>query len=167
VQGFSQVLGVEYFDTFAPVAKLVLIGAVLAMATMQDMKLHQIDIKGAYLNGELTDQETIFMSQPPGYLVPDSTGKVFQLQKMLYGLKQSRRHWYQKLVEIMVKMGFMHCDVDQAAFFQHDGCKLIVVLVHVDDCTIAATVIALIKVFEKNRLPGMLKSWISVNYTGY
>ena len=75
-QSFSQVPGIDYFDTFAPIAKLVLIQTVLAMAAAEDMKLHQINIKGAYLNGELTECEMIYMSQPPGYHAPNSTGKV-------------------------------------------------------------------------------------------
>jgi Reverse transcriptase (RNA-dependent DNA polymerase) len=102
-QGFSQVPGVDYFDTFAPVTKLALIQSVLALAAAKDMEIHQIDIKGAYLNGELTDQETIYMAQPPGYHAPNSTGKVCHLQKTLYGLKQSGRCWYQKLIDIMTK----------------------------------------------------------------
>jgi hypothetical protein len=102
-QGFSQVPGVDYFDTFAPVAKLVSIRTVLAMATKLDFELHQIDIKSAYLNGELTKDENIFMKQPPGYPAPNSSGKVCHLLKTLYGLKQSGRRWYQKLVEILVK----------------------------------------------------------------
>jgi Reverse transcriptase (RNA-dependent DNA polymerase) len=65
-QGFSQVPGVDYFDTYAPAAKLASIRTVLALAAAKDMELHQIDIKGTYLNGELTDKETIYMSQPPG-----------------------------------------------------------------------------------------------------
>jgi hypothetical protein len=65
-QGFSQVPGVDYFDTFAPVAKLASIWTVLTMAARLDFKLHQIDIKSAYLNGELTEDENIFMKQPPG-----------------------------------------------------------------------------------------------------
>jgi hypothetical protein len=75
-QGFSQVPGVDYFDTFAPVAKLASIRAILAMAAAEDMELHQINIKGAYLNGELTEREKIFMQQPPGYDAPNSSGKV-------------------------------------------------------------------------------------------
>jgi hypothetical protein len=70
-----------------PVAKLALIQTVLAMAAADDLELHQINIKGAYLNGELTSKENIFMQQPPGYHTPKSTGKVFHLQNTLYGLK--------------------------------------------------------------------------------
>ena len=148
-QGFSQVPGVDYFDTFAPVAKLAAIRSVLAMAAAEDLELHQIDIKGAYLNGELTDREMIFMQQPPGYHAPGSPKLVCRLRKTLYGLKQSGRHWYQKLVEIMLThLGFSRCDVDQAVFFRREGRAIIVVLVHVDDCTIAATSITLIADFK-------------------
>jgi hypothetical protein len=60
-QGFSQVEGVDYFDTYAPVAKLASIRTILALAARNDLELHQVDIKGAYLNGELTDDEIIYM----------------------------------------------------------------------------------------------------------
>jgi Reverse transcriptase (RNA-dependent DNA polymerase) len=73
---FPQVPGVDYFDTFALVAKIASIQTVLALAAADDMELHQIDIKGAYLNGELTDKETICMAQLPGYHTPNSSGKV-------------------------------------------------------------------------------------------
>jgi hypothetical protein len=75
-QGFSQVPGVDYFDTFAPVARLASIRAVLAMAAVYDMELGQLDIKGAYLNGRLTRNEVIYMRQPPHYPAPNSRGKV-------------------------------------------------------------------------------------------
>jgi hypothetical protein len=90
-QGFSQVPRVDYFDTFAPVARLASIRSVLAVATDLDMEMHQIDIKGAYLNGELTSQERIYMRQPPGYAEPGSPPLVCKLKKTLYGLKQSGR----------------------------------------------------------------------------
>ena len=66
-QGFLQVPGVDYFDTFAPVAHLASIRTIMALAAHDDMEMDQIDIKGAYLNGELTPDEVIYMHQPPGY----------------------------------------------------------------------------------------------------
>ena len=81
------------------------------------MEMHQIDIKGAYLNRKLTPKEQIYMAQPPGYHVPNSTGKVCHLVKTLYGLKQSSRRWYQRLVEIMEAMKFKCSNVDQAVFY--------------------------------------------------
>ena len=98
-QGFSQVEGVDYFDMYAPIVSLASLCIILALAAHMDLELHQIDIKGAYLNGKLTDDEQIYMCQPPGYPYPNTTGHVLQLRKMIYGLKQSGRCWYQKLTK--------------------------------------------------------------------
>ena len=97
-QGFSQVPGVDYFDTFAPVARLASICTVLAFAAAEDYETGLIDIKGAYLNGELTEDEVIFMKQPPGYeeVGMDGRVRVLRLRKTLYGLKQAGRRWYHK-----------------------------------------------------------------------
>jgi len=110
------------------------------MAARSDLELHQIDIKGAYLNGTLTDNEVIYMCQPPGFESADHPHKVCHLRKTLYGLKQSGRRWYQRLVEILVdELGFTQCSVDQAMYFRHrTPGELVIVVVHVDDCTIAA-----------------------------
>jgi hypothetical protein len=151
-QGFSQVPGVDYFDTFAPVARLASIRTVLAFAAAEDYETGQIDIKGAYLNGELTEDEVIFMKQAPGYEERGEDGKVkvLRLWKSLYGLKQAGRRWYQKLVLIMTKLGFSRCEGDQAVFYRR--CEktnvLIVVLVHVDDCSIVGKTKALIARFK-------------------
>ena len=96
-QGFSQVPGVDYFDTFAPVARLASIRTVLAFAAAEGYETGQIDIKAAYLNGELTENEVIFMKQAPGYeeVGEDGVVKVLRLWKSLYGLKQAGRRCYQ------------------------------------------------------------------------
>ncbi len=116
VQRFLLVPGIDYFDTYAPVARLASICSILAMAAALDLKFHQVNIKGAYLNGKLTNEEIIYMHQPPSYPEPGShPGQVCHLVKTLYGLKQSGHHWYQCLIEILVeKLGFKQCDVDQA-----------------------------------------------------
>ena len=151
-QGFSQVPGVDYFDTFAPVARLASIRTVLAFVAAEDYETGQIDIKGAYLNGELTEEEVIFMRQPPGYeeVGADGRKRVIRLRKTLYGLKQAGRRWYHKLVEIMSKLGFSRCGGDQAVFFRL--CErtnvLIIVLVHVDDCSIVGKTKTLIARFK-------------------
>lgn len=86
VQSFSQVSGVDYFDT--PVAKLESIWAVLVIAAQEDLEVHQIDIKGEYLYGGLQENEVMFMAQPPGFHAPNSAVLVCRLKKTLYGLKQ-------------------------------------------------------------------------------
>jgi hypothetical protein len=151
-QGFSQVPGVDYFDTFAPVARLASIRTVLAFAAEKNFETGQIDIKGAYLNGKLTEDEVIFMKQPPGYAEVGGDGKVkvLRLWKTLYGLKQAGRRWYQMLVRIMSKLGFSRCGGDQAVFFRR--CEktnvLIIVLVHVDDCSIVGNTKTLVARFK-------------------
>ena len=139
-QGFSQIGGVDYDDTYAPVARLASSWAVIAMANRLDLELHQVDIKGAYLNGVLNEGEVLYMQHPPGYRSHDAGNRVLRLVKTLYGLKQSGRRWYQKLSSIFLSLGFQCVSVDQAVFHKSNKQKseLIVVAVHVDDCTIAA-----------------------------
>ena len=93
-----------------------------------NMEIHQIDIKGAYLNGKLNSDEQIYMAQPPGYHAPNSVGLVCRLIKTLYGLKQSRQHWYQQLVEIMESLKFERSDMDQAVFYRKTGSHPMVML---------------------------------------
>ena len=88
-QGFSQVLGINYFDIFILVAKLVSIQTILAIATQLDLELKQIDIKGAYLNGELELSKVIYIQHPPGYKPLNTGAQVLKLHKTLYRLKQS------------------------------------------------------------------------------
>ena len=145
-QGFSQIGGVDYDDTYAPVAKLASTHTVIAMANRLGFEMHQIDIKGAYLNGELQDNEVLYMQHPLGYKSPDAGTCVLRLVKTLYGLKQSGCCWYQKLSSIFKSLGFTQCGVDQAVYFKVVVTKgeLTVVVVHVDDCTIVANTIHLI-----------------------
>ena len=140
-QGFSQIGGVDYDDTYAPVAKLASSRAIIAMANRLRLELHQVDIKGAYLNGVLNDDEVLYMQHPPGYKAHEAGVRVLRLVKTLYGLKQSGRRWYQKLTSIFDTLGLKQCQVDQAVFFKSDkkAGDITVVAVHVDDCTIAAS----------------------------
>src|SRR5258705_12410060 len=89
------------------------------------------------------------MRLPPGYSPEGLGSQVLRLKRTLYGLKQSGHRWYQKLTWIFVdSMGFIRCDVDQAVFFKRKGDDLTIVVVHVDDCTIAATTTALVIEFK-------------------
>ena len=90
-QGFSQIGGIDYDDMYTPVAKLASTCAVIAMANRLSMEMHQIDIKGAYLNSELNENEVLYMQHPPGYKDSNTGTRVLRLVKTLYGLKQSGR----------------------------------------------------------------------------
>jgi reverse transcriptase-like protein len=149
-QGFSQIDGVDYDDTYTPVAHLASSHAIIAIANCLCLELHQVDIKGAYLNGMLNEGEVLYMQHPPGYKSHDAGNRILHLMKTLYGLKQSGHHWYQKLSSIFISLGFQKCSVDQAVFHKLDKCKkeLTIIMVHVDNCTIAASSAHLVKDFK-------------------
>jgi reverse transcriptase-like protein len=149
-QGFSQINGIDYNDTYAPVAHLASSCAIIAMANHLYLELHQVDIKGAYLNGVLNKGEVLYMQHPPGYKSHDAGNHVLCLVKTLYSLKQSGHCWYQKLLSIFISLGFQQCSVNQAIFHKSDKHKkeLTIVAVHVDNCTIAASSVCLIEDFK-------------------
>jgi hypothetical protein len=103
-QGFSQVEGVDYGETFAPVARLESIRIMLAYATHHNFKLQQMDVKSAFLNGPLN--ELVYVKQPPGFEDPNFPNHVYKLDKALYGLKQAPRAWYEHLRELLIDRGF-------------------------------------------------------------
>ncbi len=100
-KGFSQKEGIDYTETFAPVAKFCSIRALLALAAQQDMEIHQMDVKTAFLNGDL--DVDIYMRQPQGYVVDGKEDYVCKLHKSLYGLKQAGRAWYQKIDHVLLQ----------------------------------------------------------------
>jgi hypothetical protein len=100
-QGFLQVQGINFFDTYVPVAKMATIRMVLALAARYDHKIHQVDVKNAFLNGKFEDNETIHMKLPLGVEITKEDGKVLKLSKPLYGLCQSACHWYSHLWRVL------------------------------------------------------------------
>ena len=132
-RGYTQVFGVDYTETFAPVTRVETLRLLFAMAVQRDWEIRQIDVKTAYLYGEL--EEEIYMEPPEGSDVPE--GHVYQLIKAIYGLKQAGRLWYQKLQETMGKFGLIQVPSDPHTFVAHkvvDGVKRTLILpVYVDD----------------------------------
>ena len=104
-QGFTQVHGIDFDDTFAPIARMVSIRTVLALAARHDWEIHQVDVKSAYLYGELNEDEVIYMKPPPGNIRVCDDKYVLRLLRALYGLKQSGRRWYQVLRKILTELG--------------------------------------------------------------
>jgi hypothetical protein len=140
-QGFSQRQGFDYSETFAPVAKFQSIRTILALACLHDLELHQMDVKTAFLYAPL--DEDIKMALPDGYgellreLNPQY--KCLQLDKSIYGLKQSPRNWYHVLDAFLRSLGFQRSPCDHSVYSRNDSRKLIIVGVYVDDLTIAAS----------------------------
>ena len=94
-QGYSQVEGIDYGETFAPVARLESIRMLIAYASHHNFKLQQMDVKSAFLNGPIN--ELVYVKQPPGFEDPYFPDHVYQLDKAFYGLKQAPRAWYDHL----------------------------------------------------------------------
>ena len=94
-KGYTQQPGIDFNETFAPVARLDTIRAIIAMAAQKGWSLYQLDVKSAFLNGEL--KEEIYVEQPQGFEVKGEERKVYKLKKALYGLKQAPRAWYSQI----------------------------------------------------------------------
>ncbi|KAG3058279.1 hypothetical protein PI125_g25257 [Phytophthora idaei] len=103
-KGFSQKYGIDYDETFAPVAKFTSIRTLLSLAAKYNLTVHQMDVKTAFLNGLL--DEDIYMAQPDGYTDEEHPDYVCQLKRSLYGLKQSPRMWNQIIGNFMLELGF-------------------------------------------------------------
>ena len=132
-QGFSQTHGVDYFDTFAPVASAVSVRLLLALATIYNWDIRQLDIETAYLNAPV--KETIYMRQVPGFEVPGN--KVLKLKRSLYGLKQSGKNWNDYLSEFLLGIGMQRSKIDPCLFYFRDSDGTIALLsVYVDDLLI-------------------------------
>ena len=100
-QGFTQVEGLDFEETYALVARLEAIRMLLAYAAHHNFKLYQMDVKSAFLNGPI--QELVYVEQPPGFEDHKFPNHVYKLQKALYGLKQAPRAWYECLKEFLLK----------------------------------------------------------------
>ncbi|KAJ3473654.1 hypothetical protein NLI96_g12893 [Meripilus lineatus] len=147
-QGFTQTYGVDYTDTFAPVAKLTSIRVILALAARNDWEIHQMDVKSAYLNGTL--DEVIYMKQPEGFIEPGKEHLVAQLIKTIYGLKQSGRYWYQEFSQALAELGFVKCAADPCVFYHHSSSgDILIIAIHVDDSTIVANSLRFLSKFKE------------------
>ena len=113
-KGFAQVEGLDFGETFAPVARLEAIRILLAYASHHNMKLFQMDVKSAFLNGLIN--ELVFVEQPPGFEDPRYPNHVYRLHKALYGLKQAPRAWYERLRDFLLNKGFKIGRVDTTLF---------------------------------------------------
>jgi Reverse transcriptase (RNA-dependent DNA polymerase) len=139
-QGFSQVPGVDFFETYAPVAKMTSMHVLLAMAAHHNFEIHQVDIKSTYLNGEFKEGEIIYMRLPPGIHLTNDKTLVLRLLKPLYGLHQSGRHWYRKFSSILMgPLRMKCCKVDQAVFYHVEGESVMALASHVDDFSAIAS----------------------------
>ena len=145
-KGYSQVQGVDYTDTFAPVLKYQSLRMLMAIANEEDSHIHQMDVTTAFLYGEL--KEEIYMQLPEGFSHPGQEGKVWRLHKSLYGLKQSPRCWNARIHHFLLEQGFTVMKTDSALYIKGaDKVKQIISL-YVDDLLIFSKDISAIRTIK-------------------
>ncbi|GAW04208.1 copia-like polyprotein [Lentinula edodes] len=140
---------VDYFpdETFASVTKLAAARAILSTGAEQNMFIHQMDVKSAYLYSKLDDNEQIYMKAPPGVDIEVKAGQVLKLKLALYGLKQAGRRWYMRFREIMTSVGLTRSNFDHAIFYRTD--PFCIIFIHVDDMTMLTKTMAVMDTLKK------------------
>ena len=147
IRGFDQRKGIDYFDTYSPVTKIATIRSLIALAAIFDLVVHQMDVKTAFLNGDL--EEEIYMTQPEGCEVPGQEDKVCKLRKSLYGLKQAPKQWYEKFDSSLVQNGFVVNLSDSCVYSKFIGSNCVLICLYVDDMLIFGTNLHVVKETKK------------------
>jgi transposase InsO family protein len=134
-KGYTQTYGIDYQETFAPVAKMSTVRVILSLAVNLDWPLRQLDVKNAFLHGDLLEE--VYMDPPPGFT--PKGGKVCKLKKALYGLKQSPRAWFGRFSHSMKKYGFKQAMADHTLFYKRVGTDITLLIVYVDDMIVTGS----------------------------
>lgn len=127
--------------------RLETVRLLLALAAKNEWEVHHLDVKSAFLNGDL--QETVFVSQPEGFVRKGKAHLVYKLVKAFYGLRQAPRAWYAKLSKYLEELGFEKCPYEHAVYTKREGSEILVVGVYVDDLFITGTSATVISQFKK------------------
>ncbi|GJW26366.1 retrovirus-related pol polyprotein from transposon TNT 1-94 [Tanacetum coccineum] len=146
-RGYRQEEGIDFEESFALVARLEAIRIFLAFAAHMNMVVYQMDVKTAFLNGNL--REEVYVSQPDGFVDKDNPNHVYKLKKALYGLKQAPRAWYDMLSSFLISQDFSKGSVDPTLFIRREGKELLLVQIYVDDIIFAASTPELCDLFAK------------------
>ncbi|RVW90101.1 Retrovirus-related Pol polyprotein from transposon TNT 1-94 [Vitis vinifera] len=133
-KGFKQREGIDYFDTYAPVARTTSIRILFALASIHNLFVHQMDVKTAFLNGDLNEE--VYMEQPEGFVLLGNENKVCKLVKSLYGLKQAPKQWHEKFDHAILSDGFRHNNVDKCVYSKTCDYYMVIVCLYVDDMLI-------------------------------
>jgi hypothetical protein len=136
-QGYTQIEGLDFGEIYAPVVRLEAIRILLAYACAHNIKLYQMDVKSAFLNGSI--KELVYVEQHPSFEDEKKPNHVYKLRKALYGLKQAPRAWYERLWDFLLSKGFKMGKVDTTLFTKKLGNDLFVLQIYVDDIIFRST----------------------------
>jgi transposase InsO family protein len=130
-KGYAQVEGIDFEETFSPVARMEAICLLLAYACSKNIKMYQMDVKSSFLNGEL--EEEVYIEQPEGFQLSENADYVCKLKKALYGLKQAPRAWYSRLDKYLQQAGFRKGSADNNLYIKVSQGNILLIEVYVDD----------------------------------
>lgn len=136
-RGFVQKKGVDFEEVFALVTRLETVRLLLALAAKNGWEVHHLDIKSAFLNGDLIEE--VYVSQPEGFVNEKKRHKVYRLLKALYGLRQAPRAWYARLNKCLKDFGFSKCPYKHAVYTKREGDEFLIVAVYVDDLLVTGS----------------------------
>ncbi|XP_074379364.1 retrovirus-related Pol polyprotein from transposon TNT 1-94 isoform X2 [Apium graveolens] len=137
VKGYAQIYGVDFSETFAPVARMETIRMLLALAAQKGWTVHQMDVKSAFLNGVL--EEEIFVEQPEGFVCKGQEDKVYRLIKALYGCRQAPRTWYSRIDTHLLSLGFVKSLSEATLYVKKSDFEILVVSLYVDDLLVTGS----------------------------
>ena len=129
-KGYSLLEGIDFEETYAPVAQLEAIKMFLALSGHKNFKLYQMDVNFAFLNGKL---EEVYIEQPEGFLLLENKDYAYKLKKALYGLKQYPRAWFSRLDSYLKQQGFKRGATESNIYLKIEDKNMIIVVVYVDD----------------------------------
>nr|GFA88629.1 retrovirus-related Pol polyprotein from transposon TNT 1-94 [Tanacetum cinerariifolium] len=136
---------IDFEESFAPVTRLEAIWIFLVYAAHKNMVVYQMDMKTAFLNGNL--RKEVYVSQPDGFVDQDNLNHMYKLKKALYGLKQAPRAWYDMLLSFLISQDFSKVSVDPTLFIRRNGNDLLLVQIYVNDIIFAASTLELCDLF--------------------
>nr|GFA54309.1 retrovirus-related Pol polyprotein from transposon TNT 1-94 [Tanacetum cinerariifolium] len=146
-KGYAQKEGVDFEESFAPVAQLEAVRLFIAYAAHKSFTIYQMDVKTAFLYGPL--KEKVYVNQPDGFVDPYHPDKVYRLKKALYGLKQAPKAWYDELSKFLLSKGFTKGSIDPTLFISKHKGDILLVQIYVDDIIFGSKNTNLSKRFEK------------------